>query len=112
LLATPPSEQFSEWTGWYAAFRAEALGGKAIEEAEAFMEGGAYSLAVLARARGELERALSLFQSCGATYQVARTGLQMGATKRERALATYKNLGLDIRPITSSDGGLVHKLVR
>jgi len=95
LLATPPSELFSEWTGWYAAVRAEALGGRAIEEAEAFMEGGAYSLAVLARARGEMEKALSLFQGCGATYQAARTALQMGATKREEALATYKNLGLD-----------------
>jgi predicted ATPase/DNA-binding CsgD family transcriptional regulator len=94
LLSTHPSKQLSEWNGWYAAVRAEALGGRAIEEAEVFMEGGAYSRAVLARARGELEQALSLFQSCGATYQAARTALRMGATKREQALATYWDLGL------------------
>ncbi len=60
------------------------------------MEGGAYSLAVLARARGELEKALSLFQSCGAIYQSARTALRMGAPKRQQGLSTYKTLGLDI----------------
>jgi predicted ATPase/DNA-binding CsgD family transcriptional regulator len=96
LLAAPPSELFSEWTGWYAAVRAEALGGSAIDEAEAAMEGGAYSLAVLARARGELEKALSLFQSCGAVYQAARTALRMDAPNRQQGLSTYKTLGLDI----------------
>jgi hypothetical protein len=96
LLATHPSELFSEWAGWYAAVRAEALRGTAIDEAEAFLEGGTYSLAVLARARGEMERALSLFQSCGATYQAARTAVQMGAPKAQQALATYKDLGLAI----------------
>lgn len=97
LLAAPPSELFSEWTGWYAATRAEALGGRAIDEAEAAMEGGACSLAVLARARGELEKALALFQSCGAIYQAARTALRMGAPNRQQGLSTYKTLGLDIR---------------
>jgi predicted ATPase/DNA-binding CsgD family transcriptional regulator len=113
LLANHPSELFSEWSGWYAAVRAEALGGSAIEEAEAFMEGGTYSLAVLARARGEMERALSLFQSCGATYQAARTAMEMGTPKRQQALATYKHLGLATGSNAPTDGdGLLHKLGR
>lgn len=94
LLAAPPSGLWSEWTGWYAAVRAEALGGTAIDEAEAVMEGGAYSLAVLSRAKGDLENALSLFQACGATYQAARTALLMGAPVRRQGIATYKQLGL------------------
>jgi predicted ATPase/DNA-binding CsgD family transcriptional regulator len=113
LLAAPPSHQVSEWTGWYAALRAEAFGGTAIEEAEAFLEGGTYSLAVLARARGEMERALSLFESCGATYQAARTALHMGTPKAQQALATYKDLGLAVHPGASTDGNrLTHKLGR
>jgi hypothetical protein len=100
LLANHPSQLFSEWAGWYAAVRAEALGGTAIEEAEAFLEGGTYSLAVLARARGEMGTALSLFQSCGATYQAARTAMQMGAPERQQALATYKDLGLAVHPVS------------
>jgi predicted ATPase/DNA-binding CsgD family transcriptional regulator len=113
LLANHPSELFSEWAGWYAAVRAEALGGTAIDEAEAFLEGGTYSLAVLARARGEMESALSLFQSCGATYQAARTAMQMGTPERQQALATYKHLGLAVHSNASTDGnGLPHELAR
>ncbi len=95
LLADPPSLRVGEWRGWYAATRAEALGGQAVEEAEELLEGGAYSRAVLARARGELKQAHALFRECGAEYQAARTGLQMRGRVREEALATYRRLGLN-----------------
>ena len=52
LLADPPPIQSGEWQGWHAAIRAEALGGRAVDDAERLLEGGNYSTAVLARARG------------------------------------------------------------
>jgi hypothetical protein len=103
LLADPPPRRVGEWRGWYAALRAEALGGQAIEEAEEFLEGGAYSRAVLARARGDLKQAHSIFRECGAVYQVARTGLQMSGRIREEALATYRRLGLSEGLFAGSD---------
>jgi predicted ATPase/DNA-binding CsgD family transcriptional regulator len=102
LLAAPPSELYSEWAGWYGAIRAEALGGAAVDEAEAVLEGGVYSRAILARARGEMGTALSLLQSCGANYQAARTAVQMGGRDREWGLATYKLLGLDVYPASTN----------
>jgi DNA-binding CsgD family transcriptional regulator/tetratricopeptide (TPR) repeat protein len=94
LVAPPPSTLTSRWGGWYAAVRAEALGGAAIEEAEEVLDGSRYCRAVLDRARGNLERALALFQQCGAVYQAARTALQMGGPMGEQAVMTYRKLGL------------------
>jgi predicted ATPase/DNA-binding CsgD family transcriptional regulator len=94
LLADPASPEAEEWQGWHAAIRAEALGGQAIDEAQDLLEGGEYSRAVLARARGEFGRAHAIFLNCGAVYQAARTGLQMGGPIQERALAIYRRLGL------------------
>ena len=84
LLAKPPPRLSGEWQGWHGAIRAEAIGGAAVDEAEGVLEGGAYSRAVLARARGELEIALAVFQSCGAEYQAARTELRIGGPARAR----------------------------
>jgi predicted ATPase/DNA-binding CsgD family transcriptional regulator len=94
LLADPAPPDTEEWRGWHAAIRAEALGGHAIDEADDLLEGGDYSRAVLARARGELGTARAIFMNCGAVYQAARTGLQMGGHEREISLATYRRLGL------------------
>ncbi len=52
LLAKPPPRLSGEWQGWHGAIRAEAIRGAAVDEAEGVLEGGAYSRAVLARARG------------------------------------------------------------
>jgi hypothetical protein len=103
LLADPPPIGVGEWRGWHAAIRAEALGGQAVEEAEEFLEGGNYSRAVLARARGEYKQAHALFLECGALYQAARTGLQMRGGVREEALATYRRLGLSEGPFSRPD---------
>jgi hypothetical protein len=114
LLSEPPpaaSEEWSRWNetnqwrwrGWHAAIRAEALGGRAIDEAEDLLEGGTYSRAVLARARGEIETAHAIFQSSGAVYQAARTALRMSGSIRDQALATYKRLGLSEGPVSLND---------
>jgi predicted ATPase/DNA-binding CsgD family transcriptional regulator len=94
LLEAPPLTVAAGWAGWYGAVRAEARGGAAIAEAEVAIGDGAYSRAILARAKGELDEALAIFQSCGATYQVARTALQMGEPWREEGATAYQQLGL------------------
>ena len=103
LLGKPPPRLSGEWQGWHGAIRAEAIGGAAVDEAEGVLEGGAYSRAVLARGAGELEIALAVFQSCGAEYQAARTGLRIGGPAREHALATYRRLGLSEGAMTLDD---------
>ena len=94
LVGPPPSMFRSRWGGWYAAVRAEARGGAAIEEAEAALGGSRYCRGVLERTRGNLEKAFALFQECGAEYQAARTALQMGGPMRKQAAVTYTKLGL------------------
>jgi hypothetical protein len=76
------------------AVRAEALGPVAFADAEAVAEGGIYSAAVLARARGRLDEALALFNECGAAYQAARTALRMSRAESMQALARYAEWGL------------------
>jgi hypothetical protein len=103
LLAEPPPLSSAEWRGWHAAIRAEALGGRAIDEAEELLEGGTYSRAVLARARGEIEIAHTIFQESGAVYQAARTALLLRGSIRDEALATYKRLGLSVAALTPKE---------
>ena len=103
LLAEPPPLSSAEWRGWHAAIRAEALGGRAIDEAKELLEGGTYSRAVLARARGEIEIAHAIFQESGAVYQAARTALLLRGPIRDQALATYKRLGLSVGALTLKD---------
>ena len=62
-----------------------------------------YSRAVLARARGEIEIAHTIFQESGAVYQAARTALLLSGSTRDQALATYKRLGLSVGALTSKD---------
>ena len=102
-MADPAPPGTEEWRGWHAAIRAEAIGGHAIDEAEDLLEGGDYSRAVLARARGDLEAARAIFMNCGAVYQAARTGLQMAGPAREISLATYRRLGLRETIVASPD---------
>jgi predicted ATPase/DNA-binding CsgD family transcriptional regulator len=98
LLAEPASALVSPWRGWYGAVRAEALGPVAFADAEAVAEGGIYSAAVLARARGRLDEALALFNECGAAYQAARTALRMSRAESTEALARYAEWGLAPTP--------------
>jgi predicted ATPase/DNA-binding CsgD family transcriptional regulator len=96
LLVDPPAEVRSQWRGWYGALRAEARGGRAVDEAERTLDGGPYSAAALARARGDLRQALAGFESCGAVYQAARTALTMDGPELEWARRTYEQLGLTV----------------
>ncbi len=104
LLAEPPSALVSPWRGWYGAVRAEALGPVAFADAEAVAEGGIYSAAVLARARGRLDEALALFTECGAAYQAARTALCMNRAESTEARARYAEWGLATATQTVSKG--------
>ncbi len=98
LMADPAQSLTSQWRGWYGAVRAEALGRVAFADAEAAADGGAYSAAVLARAKGHNDEALGLFKRCGARYQAARTALTMGGAPAEEALRVYTELGLAVEP--------------
>jgi hypothetical protein len=96
LMADPSEPLTSQWRGWYGAVRAEALGQVAFADAEASADGGAYSAAVLARAKGRNQEALALFDRCGARYQAARTALAMGGAAAAEALGVYAQLGLAV----------------
>lgn len=68
----------------YAAIRAAVLGGEAIEDAERMVLGNRYAAAVVARARGDLDEALGLFDACGAAFEVARTRVRMEPSDEAR----------------------------
>jgi predicted ATPase/DNA-binding CsgD family transcriptional regulator len=63
--------------GLYAATRAEILGEPGYADAEALERGNRYARGILARARGDLDGALGLFDECAASFQVVRTRLAM-----------------------------------
>jgi predicted ATPase/DNA-binding CsgD family transcriptional regulator len=94
LLTEPPAAVDGQWRALYAALRAEAHGGAALVEAGELVASDAYSAAVLARARGDLEGAWHGFTSIGAIYQAARTALALEGARRRAAMATYRALGL------------------
>jgi predicted ATPase/DNA-binding CsgD family transcriptional regulator len=94
LLADPPAAIDGQWRALYAALRAEAHGGDTLVEAEPMVADDAYSAAIVARARGDLEEAWKWFTAIGASYQAARTALALGGTHRRAALTAYRALGL------------------
>jgi hypothetical protein len=94
LLAEPPAAIDGQWRALYAALCAEAYGGEAVVEAEQMVADDAYSAAVLARARGDLEQAWNGFTAIGASYQAARTALSFEGARHRAALVTYRALGL------------------
>lgn len=77
-----------------AAVFAEVFGGEWIERGrdEALRE--PYSAGILARAEGDLERALAIFERIGAPYQAARTALMLGGPRAAAAAKTYRTMGL------------------
>ena len=77
----------------YAATRAEVLGGDAVAEAQPLLGGNAYAVALLDRARGDLDAAERGFRACGATFQVHRTRL-LRDPGDAAALAALSALGL------------------
>ncbi len=103
LLAEPAAAIDGQWRALYAALCAEAYGGDALVDAEPLVADDAYSAAVLARARGDLEQAWNGFTAIGASYQAARTALSLVGPRRRAALATYRDLGL--RPQFSGPTG-------
>ncbi len=94
LVAEPPAAIDGQWRALYAALCAEAYGGDALVEAERLVADDAYSAAVVARARGDLDQAWSGFTAIGASYQAARTALALDGARRRAALTTYRALGL------------------
>jgi predicted ATPase/DNA-binding CsgD family transcriptional regulator len=80
----------------YAAIRAEAHGGRALDDAVEWVAADPFALGILQRAMGELDGALATFVAIGARYQAARTRLAMGGTEADAGRAVYRELQLVI----------------
>ncbi len=78
----------------YAAIRAEALGGTAIDDARHWGVDDRFAAGILARAEGDFDRAIATFTDIDAQYQLARTQVVAGGEHLAAGLAGYAALGI------------------
>ena len=94
MLTADIVDVFYTQRSFYAAIRAEALGGTAIDDARAWTSDDRFTTGILARAEGNVELALEIFTEIGARYQLARTQLAAGPQHEAAGRAGYAALGL------------------
>lgn len=77
-----------------AGVLAEVFSGEWIERGREEAMREPYAAGILARAEGDLEGALAIFERIGAPYQAARTALMLGGSRAKAAAKAYRRMGL------------------
>lgn len=81
---------------FFAAIRAEALGGDAIAAARVWASEDRYAAGILARAEGNFDEAIAIFTEIGARYQLARTQVLAGPQHEAAGRAGYAALAIPL----------------